>query len=176
MADRILAEFPNEDAIVTAIARLRQEGFGKLEAYMPFPSHEVDRALGYPPSRLPWVIFAIGGSAAVGAYLLQWFLVGYLYPLVVGSRPPHFPLAFIIITFEMGILFSGFASFFGTLVSGRLFRLNDEVQNTPGFVSATRDSFWLEVRTADPAFRDEDTRRVLTEAGATRVEVPEAFP
>jgi hypothetical protein len=176
MPDRILAEFPTEYAIVSAITRLRHEGFAKLEAYMPFPSHEVDSALGYPPSRLPWVIFAIGGSAAIGAYLLQWFLVGYLYPLVVGSRPPHFPLAFIIITFEMGILFSGFGSFFGTLVVGRLFRLNDEVQNTPGFVSATRDSFWLEIRTEDPAFHDEDTRRLLTEAGATRIEVPEAYP
>ncbi|NVB81802.1 MAG: DUF3341 domain-containing protein [Kofleriaceae bacterium] len=176
MPDRILAEFPNEDAIVSAIERLRRDGFAKLEAYMPFPSHEVEAALGRRPSRLPWAIFLVGGSAAVGAYLLQWYLVGYLYPLVVGSRPPHFPLAFIIITFEMGILFSGFASFFGPLVLGRLFRLNDEVQNTPGFVSATRDSFWLEIRTSDPAYRDEDTRKLLTEAGATRVEVPEAYP
>jgi hypothetical protein len=175
MADRVLAEFPTEEAIASAIQRLRQDGYRRLDAYMPFPSHEVESALGKPPSRLPWAIFAVGGGAAIGAYLLQWFLVGYLYPLVVGSRPPHFPLAFIIITFEMGILFSGFASFFGPLVLGRLFRLNDEVQNTPGFVSATRDSFWLEIRTADPAFDDERTRRVLGDVGATRIEVPEAY-
>jgi hypothetical protein len=175
MADRILAEFPTEEAIVSAIARLREAGFRKLEAYMPFPSEEVEHALARPPSRLPWIIFATGISAAIGAYALQWFLVGYLYPLVVGSRPPHFPLAFIIITFEMGILFSGFASFFGTLFGGRLFKLNDEVQNTPGFDSATRDSFWLEVRTTERVYDDHRTRQVLYDAGARRIEVPEAY-
>jgi len=173
MADRLLAEFADEAAVVTAIHRLRADGFGKLDVYMPYPSHEIEHALGYGPSKLPWAIFVIGGCAAIGAYLLQWFLVAYLYPLVVGNRPPHFPLAFIIITFEMGILFSGFTAFFGTLAAGKLVRLVDGVQNTPGFQSATRDAFWLEVPTSDPAFDADRTRQLLGDAGAQRIEAPE---
>jgi hypothetical protein len=176
VADRILAEFPSEAAIVSAIRRLRAEGFRGLDAYVPFPSHDIEHALGLTRSRLPVVIFAVAVSAAIGAYALQWFLVAYLYPLEVGGRPPHFPLAFIIITFEMGILAAGLTSYFGTLAAGRLVRLNDAVQNTPGFESATRDAFWLEVPTADRAFDDERTRRLLTEEGASRIEVPEAYP
>ena len=96
----------------------------------------------------------------------------FLYPLNVGGRPPHFPLAFVIITFEMGVLFASFGAFFGTLGLGRLVRLTDEVQATPGFESATQDRFWVEVSLADPAARDpERTRALLIVTGARRVEV-----
>jgi hypothetical protein len=170
MRDRMIAEFASEAAIIAAIRRLRIDGYAGLEAYMPFPSHEIEHALGRRRSRLPFAIFAVGISAAAGAYLLQWFLVAYLYPLIVGSRPPHFPLAFIIITFEMGVLFAALTAFFGTLVLGRLVRLVDDVQGTPGFESATCDHFWLEVSTTDSADEDARIRRILTELGALRIE------
>jgi hypothetical protein len=174
MPDRILAEFESEDAIVAAIVRLRSEGYVLLDAYTPFPSHAIEHALAHRPSRLPFAIFAVGISAAGGAYLLQWFLVGYLYPLVVGGRPPHLPLPFLIITFEMGVLFSAFTAFFGTLALGRLVRLVDDVQNTPGFESATRDRFWLELR--DPGHDEDRVRNLLSELGASRIESPEVYP
>lgn len=176
MADRMLAEYATEEAITAAIRQLHDDGYRRVEAYMPFPSHEVDQALGHHRSRLPVAIFVAGLCGAGGAYFLQWFLVGYLYPLVVGGRPPHFPLPFVIITFEMGILFAGLTAFFGTLAVGRLVRLLDGVQGTPGFESVTRDRFWLEVSMRDPAFDRERTRRLLLASGALRVEIPEVQP
>jgi hypothetical protein len=176
MADRMLAEYPTEAAIAGAIHRLRDDGYTDLEAYLPFPSHEIEHALGRRRSRLPVAIFVGGLLGAAGAYFLQWFLVAYLYPLVVGARPPHFPLPFIIITFEMGILFAAFTAFFGTLGLGRLVRLTDDVQGTPGFDSVTRDRFWLEVSMRDPAYDPDRTRRTLAETGALRIEVPEVVP
>ena len=175
MADRLLAAYATEEAIVSAIHKLHAEGFRQIEAYMPFPSHEVDRALGDGHSRLPYVIFGVGIAGAVGAYLLQWFLVAYLYPLVVGSRPPHFPLAFVIITFEMGVLLASLTAFFGTLAYGKLGRLTDDVQSTPGFESVTRDRFWLEVSMLDPAYDDVRTRDMLNECGAVQLGSPEGY-
>jgi Protein of unknown function (DUF3341) len=173
MADRLLAEFEDEAAIIGAIRRLREEGYPRLEVYLPFPSHEVEESLGARRSRLPLAIFVCGICGAGGAYFLQWLLVGYLYPLEVGGRPPHFPLAFVIITFEMGVLAASLCAFFGTLILGRLVRLTDDVQATPGFGSATRDRFWLEVSTPDPAHGPERARELLGDAGALRVELPE---
>jgi hypothetical protein len=121
---------------------------------------------------LPFVIFGFGIGGAAAAYFLQWFLTAYLYPLVVGSRPPHFPLPFVIITFEMGVLAAGLCSFFAPLFLGRLFRLTDDVQGTPGFESVTRDRFWLEISTRDPAYDADRTRRTLSDAGALRIETP----
>ena len=170
MADRLLAEFSTEAELAAAIRELRGAGHRRLEAYLPFPSHEVEDALAQPRSRLPIAVFVAGIGAAGGAYALQWLVDAYLYPLIVGGRPPHFPLAFVIITFEMGVLFASLCAFGGTLVLGRLVRLVDEVQATPGFESATRDRFWLEVSARDRVFDAELTPAALLRAGASRVE------
>jgi hypothetical protein len=170
MADRLLAEFPTEAELAAAIRALRDLGHRRLEAYLPFPSHEVEEALARPRSRLPFAVFVAGLGGAGGAYALQWLVDAYLYPLVVGGRSPHFPLAFVIITFEMGVLFEALCAVIGTLVLGRLVRLTDEVQGTPGFDSATRDRFWLEVSAHDPAFDPELTAQALARAGASRIE------
>ena len=176
MADRILAEYADEHALVRAIHRMRDRHFGRIDAYLPFPSIEVEDALARPRSRLSFAIFGVGIVAAGTAYALQWLLVAHLYPLVVGGRPPHFPLAFVIITFEMGILFASFTAFFGVLRLGRLVRLTDAVQGTRGFDSATRDRFWLEISAADPSFEIDRIRAALGETGALRIEVPIEVP
>ena len=176
MADRILAEYEDEHAIIAAIHRLRERGYVRIDAYLPFPSVEVEDALARPRSRLGFAICGVGLVAAGTVYALQWLLVAHLYPLVVGGRPPHFPLAFVIITFEMGVLFASFTSFFGVLRLGRLVRLTDAVQGTPGFDSATRDRFWLEVSAEDPKFDPDRTRAELGETGAVRVAWPEGTP
>jgi hypothetical protein len=171
MADRALAEFTGPTELAAAIRALRERGYHRLDAFAPFAAPEVERALAARPSRLPVAVAAVGLAAACGAYGLQWFLVAHLYPLVVGGRPPHFPLAFLIISFEMGILFAAFTAVAGVLVRGRLVRLVDEVQGTPGFESATRDRFWLEVEAADPLFDVERTGAELASLGALRVEL-----
>src|SRR5262245_2741035 len=111
MADRLLAEFATSGDLCAAIRRLQARGHRRLEAYTPIPVEEVEEALGRNSSRLPVVIFAAGMTGAVFTYLLQWFLVAHLYPLDVGGRPPHFPLAFIVISFEMGILAASLTAF-----------------------------------------------------------------
>lgn len=170
MADRLLAEFPSDDAAASAIRLLRQRGFTELDVYAPFPSHAVEDALEPRRSRLPFAVFVAGLCGAGGAYLLQWLLVAKLYPLVVGMRPPHSPLAFVIITFEMGVLLAGVTAVISILVLGRLVRLLDAVQGTPGFESVTRDRFWVEVLRRDTTFDDETTPQLLRDLGATRVE------
>jgi ActD protein len=176
MADRMLAAYEHEDALAAAIRRLRARGYRALDAYLPFPALAVEAALTPAPSRLPYLCFWFGMLGAGAAYALQWLLNGVLYPLVVGGRPPHFPLTFVPITFEMGVLVASFTAFIAVLWRGRLVRLTDEVQGTPGFESATRDRFWLEVSAADPAFDLDRTRADLAETGALQIELPEVGP
>jgi hypothetical protein len=76
----------------------------------------------------------------------------------------------------MGVLVASFTAFIAVLWRGRLVRLTDEVQGTPGFESATRDRFWLEVSAADPAFDPDHTRADLADTGALQIELPEVGP
>lgn len=152
MRSGLLAEFSSAPDLVRAIQTLRAHGHRHMEAYTPFPVHEVEDALELRRSRLPFVVCAVGLSAAGGAYFLQWLLNAYLYPLNVGGRPPHFPLAFLIITFEMGILFAALTAYFGVLGLGRLIKLWEPVFEAPGFQRATGDRYWLAISERDAHF------------------------
>jgi hypothetical protein len=171
MTRRLFGEFVDPHRFLGAIASLRGEGHQGLEAYAPYPLHGLDAALGAPPSRLPRVVFAVGLAAAAGAYGLEWLLDAYLYPLDVGGRPAHFPFAFVPISFEMGVLFAGFAAFFGVLWLGRLGRLWQPIFEVERIESVTRDGFWLELAANDPALDLEALAERLRQAGAVRVTV-----
>jgi hypothetical protein len=147
----LAAEYLTLAAIVAAIRSVRARGVTELEAYTPVPSDAIDAALGAPRSPLS-IAAGIGGLVgAVGGYALQWLLVAYLYPLDVGSRPPHMPLAFTIITVEMGFLFGALFAVVAFAFACRLGRLWDPIFEVPGFESATRAGYWLAVGTTDPA-------------------------
>lgn len=167
--DGILAEFDTVEGLVAAIEGMRGHGYRRLDAFTPFPIHEVEHALHLRRSRLPYVIFCVGALAAAGAYFLQWYLNAYLYPLNVGGRPPHFPLAYLIITFEMGVLFAGFTAFFGVLGLGRLFKLWDPVFEIDGFEGVTDDRYWLQVSARDPHFVERTTSGHLSALRPLRV-------
>ncbi len=146
---RTYLELPDAASLVTAIRTLRERGATYLEAYLPYPVPEVEDALGARPSRLSIAVLVMGFVGAGGAYGLQWLLNAHLYPIDVGARPPHFPLAYVPITFEMGVLFAALTAFAGVLVGGRLVRLWDPTRDVPGIESSTATGFWLEVEGVD---------------------------
>lgn len=177
MAEYVFAEFETSRQLARAIEHMRGRDYRDLEAYTPFRDREVEEALARRPSRLPFAIFAGGIVAATLTYGLEWLVNAYLYPLDVGGRPPHFPAAYVPITFEMGVLFASFTAFFGILGLGRLVRLWDPVFEIDGFERASIDRFWLRVSGPDESFdvdraRDDlrvtDPLRVVHQRGGRR--------
>ncbi|MBZ0237070.1 MAG: DUF3341 domain-containing protein [Deltaproteobacteria bacterium] len=166
---RMLAELRGPAELVAAVAELRARGYTAIDAYTPFPVHGLDEALDARPSRLPVAVLVAGLLAASGAYFLQWLVADHLYPLDVGNRPNHFPLGFVPITFEMGVLFAGITAVAAVLVLGRLVRLWHPVFDADGFESATATRFWLELRAGDPRFDGIRTADELRALGALRV-------
>jgi hypothetical protein len=160
---RVLAEFSDAAALAAAISQLRARGYRELDAYTPYSTEEVREALAWQRSRLSWLVLLGALLGGAGAYLLQWYLVAFLYPLNVGGRPPHMPLAFVPISFEMAVLGGAVAAFLSVLVGGRLLRWWDPVFEAEGFETASVDRFWLEVRDADPRFDATETLREVEE-------------
>ena len=176
MPRMLLAEFSGPTELAEAARALREQGYRELDAHTPYSTEAVREALGLPRSRLPFAIFVGGVVGAALAYGLEWLLVGYLYPLDVGGRPPHMPLAFVPITFEMGVLLASFTAFFGVLVLGRLVKLWDPVFEVEGFETSSVDRFWLRVDGTDPRFDPERTREELGRFRPLRVELYEGSP
>lgn len=140
----VLAEFEREKALLDAARKLREGGRGGLDIHSPYPLHGTDEALGLRRSTVPLVALVAGVAGAASGYLLQWFTVGYLWPLNVGNRPPHSPPAFIPVTFELGVLFSALAIFLGLLFAYFRFpRVHHPVFELDEFRSASIDALWL---------------------------------
>jgi hypothetical protein len=158
MTESLLIEFRTPAELARAARVLRARGHVKLDAYTPYSTEEVREALGLRPSRLPLAVFCAALVGAGGAYALEWLTVAHLYPLSVGARPPHMPLPFVPISFEMGVLAAAATAFIGVLVLGRLVKLWDPVFEVPGFDTAMVDRFWLRVDAAGEAFDPAEIR------------------
>jgi len=157
----IMAEFTTPSELLAATRRAYSEGFRQMDAYSPFPVHGLDKALGLGKDGVA-LICLVGGILGGGsAYLLQYWINTIAYPLNVGGRPWHSWPAFIIVTFEMTILFAGIAAFVGMLALNGLPMPHHPVFNVERFTAASRDRFFLCIQSDDPRFDREMTRRFL---------------
>jgi hypothetical protein len=165
-----IAEYADRTGLLRAVRALRDRGYTRLHVYSPHAVEELDAALAVPRPRFAWVISVAGVAGASAGYGAQWLIQSQLYPIDTGGRPPHMPLAYVPITFEMGVLGAGLCAFFGVLALARLLRLWDPVFEVTGFESATRASYWLAVDARDPRFHDERTLDDLRATVPLRVE------
>lgn len=85
----------------------------------PYPVHDVDKILYSAPSRLRF--FALIGSLAglVAGFSFTIYTV-LSWPLITGGKPLISVPAFIIIAFELTILFGAILAFIGFLYLARL--------------------------------------------------------
>jgi hypothetical protein len=95
------------------------------------------------------------------------------YPLNIGGRPFHSWPSFIIVSFELTILFGGLSAAIGMLAMNGLPMPYHPVFNVPQFGFATRDRFFLCIEAADPKFDMAETRRFVESLNpASIAEVP----
>ena len=170
----VMAEFGSIDDLIGAIEKTRKRGYTQMDAYTPFPSHDVIHALHLPPSKLPWIVLAGGLLGAVCGYGMQYWMSVIDYPLNIGGRPFHSWPYFIPITFECTILFASLSAVFGMLGLNRLPTPYHPVFNDPKFALASRDAFFLCVEATDPKFDRDDLVAFFTQLEAAHVaEVPD---
>src|SRR6059036_822678 len=92
--------------------------------------------------------------------MLCWISV-VSYPVNVGGKPYHSWPSFIIVTFEMTILFAGIAAVFGMLALNGLPMPYHPVFNVPRFAFASKDRFFLIIFSSDPKYSALETRQFM---------------
>jgi hypothetical protein len=165
----VMAEFASVGELVRAIEKARARGYSKMDAYTPFPSHDVIEALALPPSRLPLMVLAGGILGCLGGYGLQYFALVVDYPLNIGGRPLHSWPYFIPITFETTVLGAALTAVFGMLALNRLPTPYHPVFNDPQFALASRDAMFLCIEATDPKFDRDAVVRFFAELEARHV-------
>lgn len=169
----LLAEFDTPSEILTATRRAYAEGYRKMDAYTPFPVHDLAEALGMQRNAVPFLTLVGGILGGSTAYLLQYWINTIAYPLNIAGRPMHSWPSFIVVTFEMTVLFAGLAAFLGALALNGLPTPHHPIFNSESFSASTRDKFFLCIETTDPMFDRAGTERFLQTLNPREVtEVP----
>ena len=85
----LLAEFESPDDLLAAAKATFAAGYRKIDAYSPMPVHGLGEAIGFPRTRLPWLVFAFGLLGAITGYSLCYWVSAIDYPLNIAGKPLH---------------------------------------------------------------------------------------
>ena len=165
----LMAEFLSAEELLEASKNAAEAGYRELDAYSPFPIEGLAEAIGFHRTRLPVLVFFGGLLGTCGGFFLQWWPNVIGYPQNIGGKPMDSWPAFIPITFELTILFAALTATFGMIALNGLPAPYHPVFNVEGFSNATKDRFFLLIKSADPKFDAEQTRQFLAELNPREV-------
>jgi len=153
-----LASFDYLDATLDALEGLRKAGFKDIRTFGPVPEHHLEEALGYgeSPVRVFTLVGALTGTATGFAFTI--FSVQD-WPLVTGGKPIVSIPAFVVIAFEMTILFGALATLIGLFINLKLPRVKPPELYDPEF---SNGRFGLYV--SAPRSRMDEARKILDAA------------
>jgi len=140
----LVAGFAEPEAMLDAATALREEGW-PVELHTPFPVKGMEKALAFRERTVPHA-FLIGGIAgALAGFLIQAY-ANWAYPLDVGGRPLIAMPAFMLIIFELMVLFSVLTGLVTMFVRNRLPRLHHPLFDAERFHLASDDRFFVSLR------------------------------
>ncbi len=137
----VTATYDDIHALVGAVRSVRQEGCEDLEVSGPIMEHELEEALAKPPSPVRRYALIGGLTGCISGFLITIWS-SYYYPLVVGGKALASVPAYVVIAFEMTILFAGISALIGMLIHNRMPAMRLPASHNP---SCTDDLFALRV-------------------------------
>ena len=168
----LLAEFETAEALVEAAREARAQGYRSLDAFTPFPVPELYPVLRLRDSRVLW-LGLFGGIFGFALALAMQLFTNFDYPINVGGRPLYALSAFMVVCFELTILFAALTPAIGMLALNGLPRLHHPLFNAPQFYRASRDRFFLCVLASDAKFDPQKTHTFLRGLRPNSVELVE---
>jgi hypothetical protein len=161
----VVGVFAHVDTTVKALEELRSKGYHDLEVYTPAPIHEIEDVMerDRPVSRVR-LFTLIGGLTGTASGFILTIWSALQWGLVTGGKPIASIPPFVVIAFELTILFGGLSTVLGMVLLGRLPRLRPTPAYDPRF---SNDRFGVAVRCASG--RGASVSEILRGAGAEEV-------
>lgn len=177
----LMAEYNTPGELMHAAEKVRDAGFTKWDCHTPFPVHGLDNAMGMKKTILPFIVICAGLTGLGIATHLQWHVntphmessslyVLSSYPLNISGKPYWSLPANIPVMFELTVLLSALATFFGLWALIRLPRFHHPVFNVARFRRVTDDKFFIVLEAADLRFDPHQSRALLESTHPAAIE------
>lgn len=167
----LMAEFEDVSSVLAAARAVRDAGYRRFDVHSPFPIHGVEKAVGIPPTILPWLVLGGGLTGMTAGLVLTIYTMSIDYPYLISGKPFNSMPAWIPVIFELTILLSAFAAVFGMLLLNKLPLLSHPLLNNERFRRATSDRFFVVIDARDQMFDADRTSELLNDQGAAAVEL-----
>jgi hypothetical protein len=100
----VLGYFTDPDGFKKACAASYQAGHQGHEAFTPYPIHGIEKMMGIKRSWIGRpVLFMLIFGAFLG-FMMQLWMLKYDWPVLIGGKPYNSWPAYVVITFESGVL------------------------------------------------------------------------
>ena len=154
--------FAHRDSLLGAIGDLKEAGVSGLEVMMPIPDHEILDAIDHPKTGIGWI--SLAGGVIIGLFLVTGFFLWThaKWGIITGGKPAVSLPPFVIVGFEMLVLFTGIATLMGIFYLCRLQPFKSPHPHTDPRV--TEDHYMLIAES--PEDRVEMVAKILADAGA----------
>jgi hypothetical protein len=164
----VMGYFLTPGDLMHACEKLKTAGYKHFDAHTPFPVHGLERAMGLPPSNIPWVVRICGITGLASAIALTYYC-SMDYPLTISGKPSFSYQAYVPIMFELTVLFSALGTFIGVWAMNKLPAYYHPTMTHPSFPRATDDAFFISIEARDPKYNASRTKKLLEELGAREV-------
>src|SRR5207247_623108 len=109
----MMAEFDTPDSIVHAARLTHEAGYRRIDAYSPFPIEALAEAIDFHPTDVPLVVLVGGIIGGLSGFFLQYWIHVINYAINVAEQPLTSCAAFVVVPFELSIVFAGLSAVLG---------------------------------------------------------------
>ncbi len=159
----LLALFRYVDDLERAVEDLQERGIQALHVLSPVPLPELEDRLIPRPANVRWYTL-IGALSGISAALALTIWTSVSWPVVIGGKPIVSIPPYIIITFELMVLFGSIMNLLGLFARAKLPR---RFPRLPYHPAVTDDRFALVVDV--PGEVSQEVKDVLQSSGAEEV-------
>lgn len=159
--------FESGEDTLKAVRESRDRGLRVVDVYAPYPVHGIEEAMGLAPSRIPWIVFALGLTGAAFKVWFEFWTTAVDWPLNVGGKPFNSLPAFVPVTFEVMVLFAAVGAVLSLFFICRLYPGKRAVLPVP---RVTDDRFAVVLEETDSTFDAEQMETLFRGLNAVHVE------
>lgn len=162
--------FDDPFVALSAVERLRGDGYDIADVHSPFPVHGMAEAMGLPESRLGFATLFGGAVGLTIALTLQIWTHTVDWPMNIGGKTDLAWPALVPVAFELTVLLAAFATVFGLLGRSRLIPQASAPKTLPA-PRVTSDHFVVLVREGDARFDPDRFRDLARELCPLKIQM-----